>query len=164
MGAASQFEVWAVVREVLEKLISFGFKDSFVNIAVQINTDGAVRIHDINPGFVHDNVSLSRFVYQNGDTLRAHCDVGMNQEPHHIKMRPRHLAMKAYITLFSSGSLKDLVDIKQLKANKHTTLLVPENVTIHTLENHRPQSRLTTPEMGRSPRLSVTSIESYHPD
>ena len=159
LEASTQFEVWAVVRELVEKLISFGFKDSFVNITVQVNTDSSVRIHDLFPGFVHENVPLSRFVYQNGDTLKAYCDISMKQEPHHIKMRPRHLAMKAYINLFSSGSLNNLVDIKQLKSNKHITLSVPENIRIQILDN-RPESRLTTPDTSRTGRLSLTSMDN----
>ena len=163
MGVSTQFEVWAVIREILEKLMSFGFKDSFVNITIQVNQDGSVRVHDIFPGFVYDNVPLNRFVYQNGDTLKAHCDIGAGQEPSHVKMRPKHVAMKGYITLFGSGVLSDLVDLKLLKSNKHVTLSVPDGVKLRIL-NSRPQSGFSASNPNRTPRSrsSLSSLEYSH--
>ena len=163
MGVSTQFEVWAVIREILEKLMSFGFKDSFVNITIQVNHDGSVRVHDIFPGFVYDNVPLNRFVYQNGDTLKAHCDIGAGQEPSHVKMRPKQAAMKGYITLFGSGVLSDLVHLKLLKSNKHVTLSVPDGVRLQ-ISNSRPQSGFPSSDTNRTPRSrsSLSSLEYSH--
>ena len=159
MGVSTQFEVWAVIREILEKLMSFGFKDSIVNITIQVNHDGSVRIHDIFPGFVYDNVPLNRFVYQNGDTLKAHCDIGAGQEPSHVKARPRHVAMKGYITLFGSGVLSDLVDLEKLKSNKHVTFSVPNHVRLQIL-NSRPKSGFSASDPNRTPRSRSSSLSS----
>ena len=161
MGASTQFEVWAVVREILEKLMSFGFKNSFVNVTLQVNSDGSVRIHDIFPGCVYDNLPLSRFVYQNGDSLRAQCDVSSGQEPNHVKIRPRHVAMKAYITLFGSGALGDLVDLEELKSNKHVTLSVTDDVVIQMLTAPS-RTGLSVSDASRTPRSSVSSLEFDH--
>ncbi len=163
MSMATQFEVWAVFREVVEKLVTFGFKNSFINATVEITSDGSVRIHDLYPTMIFDNVPLYRHVYQNGDTLRAHCDVSLDQEPLHLKEKPKKFAMKAYLTLFTSGPVENLVNMKKLKSNKFAHALVPEDAIIQ-IQNlaSRPNtaSRTSTPESSRSHKTKSRTVSS----
>ncbi len=169
MSMATQFEVWAVLREVVEKLVTFGFKNSFINATVEITSDGSVRIHDLYPTMIFDNVPLYRHVYQNGDTLRAHCDVSLDQEPLHLKQKPKKFAMKAYLTVFTSGPVENLINMKKLKSNKFAHALVPDDATIQiqNLTSRPSTSRTSTPESSRSHKTksrSVTSSRTVSPD
>lgn len=130
LGESAQYDIWAIMREVVQRLIVCGFNDQFVHAKIMLLPDGNVRVIDMNASLYVDNIAMHRHVYQHGDSLRALCDIGLGRMPSHPKLRPLRYAVMACIVSFAQGFAYEMLKFKVIKTLPDVTVLIDETTSL----------------------------------
>ena len=146
---AAQFQIWAIMRECVQRLINHGFNNQVITARVLFGSAGLVRVLDLQACLDLGLNSLYEHVYQHGDSLRALLDTLLGRMPGHPKPLPRRYAMRAAVVVFGSGFLHDLVNVKVAKSMPSVVLLVDEKVRLETSKDNGCQVA-TISALGRS--------------
>ena len=129
-----QYEVWAVFRLVVQKLINNGFDNHFVQARITVQDDTHVKIMDMDSGIIKENTLAYRHVFTNGDNLGALIDLGLNRLMDHPKLLPSRAAVRAQLIIFRSDpepvSISDVADMAYAKHHPGVVLHVHDHSTI----------------------------------
>lgn len=124
----SQTNIWAVLYEVYETLLSFGFQNYFFNAIVISSSNGDVKIADINPGVIKENAELYKHTLSQGDNIQGIIDAGLGKMQRTPKTRLNRYSMRAEIRTFAEQcTVEDIIDLKLARSTPEVELLVQFN-------------------------------------
>ena len=134
LDQAVQFQLWAVFRELVDKLCYLHFDNHFLTIKVNVHRGGAVRVLDTHAGIMRGSPKLYRHVFQNGDNIRAQLDISLGNMLNHPKLLPRRFGLRAVLSTFTKGHAKGILNFKAakelIKEHAHIALQVTEDMDI----------------------------------
>ena len=124
MTEVVQFQVWAVLREVVQRLLPFGFDSQFIQAKVVAMPQMAtVRILEMGGCIIRENTLLYRHVLQNGDNAKAVIDMGVGRIVRHPKLLPNRYAFLGRLATFTTDIAANIVDIKAAKTMSNVDIL-----------------------------------------
>ena len=115
-----QYDIWATMRIVVQRLIHTGFDNHFVNAKIVVQNDSNVKIMDMESSIIKENTLMYRHVYTNGDNLGALIDLGLHRLMDHPKVLPTRAAVRAQLIIFRSDPTPvNICDVANITYAKH---------------------------------------------
>ena len=131
---ASQFEVWAVFREITQRLVGHGFDNSFIHVTVAVQKEGPVQVLALVPGPNLLLTPLYDHVLQGVNNLCAHIQLSLGRGVHSPRVNhQRHAMLSRMFAVRSGTTLAKLINIAAANSEDNLVLLVPKDVTIETI-------------------------------
>ena len=122
------FELWAVYREVVQRLISHGLDNQFVEMEIFIGNDQVMKITNLRPCLNPANIPLYRHVLMNGDSLLAQTSAGRGHVPWEPRAIPERCALRARLSSqVYNVTLDCVVDIPAAKSVEGLSLTQSRN-------------------------------------
>ena len=95
---SKKFDLWAVYREVAQRLIGHGFNNQFLEMEIFIGKDESEKVLGLRPSLNPANVPLYRHVLMNGDSVIAQVSAGRQHVPREPRTIPNRYALRAKVS------------------------------------------------------------------
>ena len=111
---------------IVNKLIDYGFNRQFINVEFFVKEDGSLKLIEVNGRLSPVSTTIYRQCLINGDPYGALLKMSQNEQPKKPKWNNLYGAL-FYVTVFSEGWAKELIDFKAAKLLPNIEMRVKPN-------------------------------------
>ena len=136
IDALVKVEIWATIREVIQKIVGYGYDNHFMSIKLVVQDKLRVKFLEMNNSIIKENTLMYRHVYRNGDNLGALIDLTLDRLVDHPMLNSNRHAIRAQLITFRSDpepvNISEVVNVNYMR--KHDQVI--SHIRDHTAIVH----------------------------